>query len=87
MAVELHQRYTISYKMQSRRIKGSKLSPTLFSFYIADMHGRQKQSAGFANTDDITVWASGVKIPEPEQKVNTYLTEMYRSPKILGVYL
>ena len=26
--------------------------------------------------DDITVWASGVKISEVEQKVNTYLTEM-----------
>ena len=28
--------------------------------------------------DDITVWASGVKISELEQKVNTYLTEMSR---------
>ena len=29
-------------------------------------------------TDDITVWASGVKISELEQIVNTYLTEMSR---------
>ena len=28
--------------------------------------------------DDITMWASGVKISELEQKVNTYLTEMSR---------
>ena len=28
--------------------------------------------------DDITVWASGVKISELEHKVNTYLTEMSR---------
>ena len=28
--------------------------------------------------DDITVWASGVKLSELEQKVNTYLTEMSR---------
>ena len=28
--------------------------------------------------DDITVWASGAKISELEQKVNTYLTEMTR---------
>ena len=28
--------------------------------------------------DDITVWASGVKISEVEQKVHTYLTEMSR---------
>ena len=26
--------------------------------------------------DDITVWASGVKIPELEHKINSYLTEM-----------
>ena len=29
-------------------------------------------------TDDITVWESGVKSPELEHKVNTYLTEMSR---------
>ena len=27
-------------------------------------------------TDDITVWALGVKIPELEHKINSYLTEM-----------
>ena len=28
--------------------------------------------------DDITVWASGVKLPELEHKINDYLTEMSR---------
>ena len=32
--------------------------------------------------DDITVWASGVKISEIEHKVNTYLTEMSRFLRI-----
>ena len=95
MAVELHQRQTISYKLQrcqveskdipywrSARIfhigvqQGSKLSPTLFSLYIADMPWSTEPVRWICYADDITMWASGVKISELEQKVNTYLTEI-----------
>ena len=56
----------------------SKLSHMLFSFYIADMPLPEEAVRRIYYTDDITVWASGVKIAELEQKVNTYLTEMSR---------
>ena len=58
--------------------QGSKLSPTLFSFYIADIPRPTEPVKGICYADDITVWASGVEIPELEHKVNTYLTEMSR---------
>ena len=58
--------------------QGSKLSPTLFSFYIADMPRPTEPVKRICYADDITVWASGVEISEPEHKVNTYLTEMSR---------
>ena len=56
--------------------QGSKLSPTLFSFYIADMPRSTEPVRRICYADDITMWASGVKISEVEKKVNTYLTEM-----------
>ena len=55
---------------------GSKLSRTQFSFYIADMPRPTEPVRRICYADDITVWVSGVKISELEQKVNTYLTEM-----------
>ena len=58
--------------------QGSKLSPTLFSFYIADMPRPTEPVKRICYADDITVWASGVEISELEHKVNTYLTEMSR---------
>ena len=58
--------------------QGSKLSPTLFSFYIADMPRPTEPVKRICYVDDITVWASGVEISELEHKVNTYLTEMSR---------
>ena len=58
--------------------QASKLSPKLFSFYIADMPRPTEPVRRICYTDDITVWVSGVKISELEQKVNTYLTEMSR---------
>ena len=56
----------------------SKLSPTIFSFYIADMPRPTEPVKRIFYAGDITVWASGVKISEPEHKGNTYLTEMSR---------
>ena len=59
-------------------LQGSKLSSTLFSFYIADMPRPTEPVRRICYTNDIIVWDSGVKISELEQKVNTYLTEMSR---------
>ena len=87
MAVELHQRQSVTScrgVMSKARIihtgvpQGSKLSPTLFSFYIADMPRLTEPVRRICYADDITVWVSRVKISELEQKVNTYLTEMSR---------
>ena len=55
------------------------LSPTLFSFYIADMSRPTAPVKRICYADDITVWASGVEITELEHKVNTYLTEMSKA--------
>ena len=52
------------------------MSPTLFSFYLADMPRPTESDKLICYVDDITVWASGVKIPELEHKINGYLTEM-----------
>ena len=48
------------------------------SFYTADMPLTTEPVRRIYYVDDITVWASGVKISELEQKVNTYLMEMPR---------
>ena len=58
--------------------QGSKMSPTLFSFYPADMPRPTEPVKRICYADDITVWASGVKLPELEHKINDYLTEMSR---------
>ena len=57
--------------------QGYKMSPTLFSFYLADMARPTKPVKRICYADDITVWASGVKIPELEHNINGYLTEMF----------
>ena len=56
--------------------QGSKMSSTLFSFYLADMPRPTEAVKRICYADDITVWASGVKIQELEHKNNAYLTEM-----------
>ena len=57
---------------------GSKISPTLFSFYLADMPRPTEPVKRICYADDITVWASGVKLPELEHKIKDYVTEMFR---------
>ena len=52
------------------------MSPTLFSFYLADMLRPTEPVKRICYADDITVWPSGVNIPGLEQKINDYLTEM-----------
>ena len=56
--------------------QGSKMSPMLFSFYLADMPRPTEPVKRICYVDDKTVWASGIKIPELEHKINSYLTEM-----------
>ena len=55
---------------------GSKMAPTLFSFYPADIPRPTKPVKRVCYTVDITVWASGIKLPELQHKINDYLTEM-----------
>ena len=52
------------------------MSPTLFSLYLADMPRPTEPVQRLCYVDDITIWASGVKIPELEHMINGYLTEM-----------
>ncbi len=56
--------------------QGSKLSPSLFSFYMADMPMPTEPVKRVSYADDITVWASGVQIPDLEKEINSYLAEM-----------
>ena len=56
--------------------QGSKLSPSLFSFYLADMPRPTESVKRVCHADDITVWASGVQIPVLEQQINSYLEEV-----------
>ena len=48
--------------------QGSKLSPSLFSFYLADMPRPTYPVKRICYADDISVWASGAKLPELEIK-------------------
>ena len=52
------------------------LSPSLFSFYIADMPIPTEPVKRVCYADDITVWATGVKIPDLEDSVNSYIEEI-----------
>ena len=68
-------------KSTSRKVntgvpQGSKLSPSLFSFYIADMPIPTDPVKRVCYADDLTVWASGVNIPDLEVSINNYLKEI-----------
>ena len=56
--------------------KGSKLSPALFNYYIADMPSPNTPVKRVCYAYDITVWASGPKIPLVESMINIYLREI-----------
>ena len=60
--------------------QGSKLSPSLFNYYIADMPRPTPPVKRVCCADDITVWASRPKIPQLESMINSYLAEV-------GIYL
>ena len=68
-------------KSTSRKVntgvpQGSKLSPSLFRFYIADMPRPTDPVKRVCYADDLTVWASGVHIPDLEVSLNNYLEEL-----------
>ena len=68
-------------KSTSRKVntgvpQGSKLSPSLFSFYIADMPRPTDPVKRVCYADDLTVWASGVHIPDLEVSLNNYIEEL-----------
>ena len=60
--------------------QGSKLAPSLFNYYIADMPRPTPPVKRVCYADDITVWASWIKIPQLESMINRYLREV-------GIYL
>ena len=65
-----------SRKVNTGVPQGSKLSPSLFSFYIADMPIPTEPVKRVCYADDLTVWASGVNIPDLEVSINNYLEEI-----------
>ena len=60
--------------------QGSKLLLSLFNYYIADMPRPTPPVKRGCYADDITVWASGPKIPQLESMINSYLRDV-------GIYL
>ena len=58
-----------SRKVSAGVLQGSKLSPSLFSFYIADMPRRTEPVKLVCYADDLTVWATGVKILDLEDSI------------------
>ena len=60
--------------------KGSKLSPSLFNYYIADMPWPNPPVTKVCYADDIKVWASGPQSPHLESTINSYVIDV-------GIYL
>ena len=56
--------------------QGSKLSPSLFNYYIADMSRPTPPVKRVCYADDITVWATGPNIPLLDTMINSYLREV-----------
>ena len=56
--------------------RGSKLSPSLFNYYITDMPRPTPPVKRVCYVDNITVWASGPKIPLLESMINSYLRDV-----------
>ena len=63
--------------------QGSKLSPSLFSFYIAEMPMPKEPVKRVCYADDLTVWATGVKIPDMDDSLNRYLERVSSRNNIL----
>ena len=65
-----------SRKVNTSIPQGSKPSPSLFSFYITDMPRPKELVKWVCYADDLTVWATGVKIPDLDDSINSYLEEI-----------
>ena len=67
--------------------QGSKLSPSLFDYYIVAMPKLTPPVNMVCYADDITVWASGPKIPLLESMINSYLrdVDIYRKENSLFI--
>ena len=52
------------------------LSPSLFNYYIADMPRPTPPVKRVYYTDNITVWATGPKIPQLESMINNYMRDV-----------
>ena len=58
------------------RGRQTKLSPSLFSFYIADMPRPTEPVKRVCYDDDITMWTTRVKILKLEDSLNSYIDEI-----------
>ena len=67
---------SLSRKVHAGVPQGSKLSQSLFSFYIADMPTPTEPVKRVCYADDLTVLATGVNIPDMEDSINSYLEEI-----------
>ena len=56
--------------------QGSKLSPSLFNYYIADMPRSTPPVKRVCYADEITVCVSGPKIPPLESMINSYMRDV-----------
>ena len=56
--------------------QGSKLSPSLFNYYMADMPRPTPPVKRVCYADDITVWATGPKIPQLESMITNYFRDV-----------
>ena len=56
--------------------QGSKLSPSMFIFYIADMPRCTEQVKRVHYTDDLTVWDTRVNIPDLDVSLNRYIEQI-----------
>ena len=52
--------------------QGSKLSPSLFNYYIAEMPRPTNPVKRVCYADEITVWVTGPKIPHLESMINSF---------------
>ena len=52
------------------------MSPSLFNYYIADMPKPTPPVKRVCYADDITVWATGPKIPQLESTIKNYLRDV-----------
>ena len=65
-------RFPHTVSIQSRM----RLSPSLFNYYIADMPRPTPPVKWVCYADDITVWATGSKIPQLESTINNHMIDV-----------